>query len=104
LPELQAAIHAAAAWLEQGAILGYEFSGADTPEGRTLKVKPGAGPIWARYYTTDFKARFGDRDKTIHDNVNELSKERRNGYSWYNTAPKNALKAYAKWAKSHPRP
>ena len=53
--------------------------------GRRLVPAPGNGPIWARYYEigTD-RPIFGDRDKSIHDNVNEISKERRNGYSWYN--------------------
>ena len=53
--------------------------------GRKLMAVEGAGPIWARYYQigTD-KPIFGDRDKTIHDDVNELSLERRNGYSWFN--------------------
>jgi PelA/Pel-15E family pectate lyase len=45
---------------------------------------------------------FGDRDKTIHDDVNELSLERRNGYAWFNTSPKKALDAYAVWKKAHP--
>jgi hypothetical protein len=43
--------------------------------------------------------RFADRDKTIHDDVNDLSLERRNGYAWFNTSPKKALDAYAVWKK-----
>ncbi len=39
-------------------------------------------PLWPRYdqIGTD-KPIFGDRDKTIRDDVNEISRERRNGYS-----------------------
>jgi PelA/Pel-15E family pectate lyase len=61
------------------------------------------GPIWARYYQigTDTPI-FGDRDKSIHDSVNDLSKERRNGYSWFGAAPERALDRYEKWAKEHP--
>ena len=64
---------------------------------------PAAGPLWARYYQigTD-QPLFGDRDKSIHDDVSEISKERRNGYSWFNDSPANALKSYAKWAAKHP--
>ena len=64
---------------------------------------PGADSIWARYYEigTD-RPILGDRDKTIHDKVNEISLERRNGYSWYNNAPKRALEQYAIWSKQHP--
>jgi PelA/Pel-15E family pectate lyase len=45
---------------------------------------------------------FGDRDKSIHDDVNEISPERRNGYSWFNNTPQRALERYATWAKEHP--
>ncbi|HLZ54727.1 MAG TPA: pectate lyase, partial [Verrucomicrobiae bacterium] len=42
----------------------------------------------------------GDRDKTIHDNLTEISNERRNGYAWFNDAPQPALARYAEW-KEH---
>ena len=45
---------------------------------------------------------FGDRDKSIHDDVNEIGLERRNGYSWFGAGPGGALKAYETWAKAHP--
>jgi hypothetical protein len=35
--------------------------------------------------------------------VSEISRERRNGYSWFNNGPERALALYAKWAKSHPK-
>ena len=38
----------------------------------------------------------------IHDDVNELSAERRDGYSWYNAGPREALDRYAEWSVSHP--
>ena len=41
---------------------------------------------------------FGDRDKSIHDDLNEISAERRRGYSWFNAAPQQALDQYAKWS------
>jgi PelA/Pel-15E family pectate lyase len=44
---------------------------------------------------------FGDRDKTIHNDVNELSLERRNGYQWFGTGPQKALDAYAVWSKDN---
>jgi hypothetical protein len=46
----------------------------DTEGGRRLTPKPGAGPLWARYYAATANTPvFGDRDKTIHDDVNELT-------------------------------
>ena len=70
---------------------------------RRLVHESGAGPIWARYYEigTD-RPIFGDRDKTIHDNVDEISKERQRGYAWYRDTPKHALEVYAVWSKTHP--
>jgi hypothetical protein len=59
-------------------------------------------PLWARFYDpATLKPRFGDRDKTIHDELNDLSEERRIGYAWYGTWGDKVLKTYAKWAKSH---
>ena len=79
------------------------FSATDD-DGRKLVPSPDAGPVWARYYEigTD-RPIFGERDKTIHDNVNEISKERRQGYSWFNESPKQALERYARWCADHPR-
>ena len=97
-----AAVHAACDWFEQTKIMGWEYRKAGD-EGRKLVAAPGSGPIWARYYEigTD-KPIFGDRDKTIHDDVNELSRERRNGYGWYRDGPKQVLEEYADWVKRHP--
>jgi PelA/Pel-15E family pectate lyase len=98
-PELIAAINDAATWFEKTKIndLAYKF---DAKQGRQLVPAPGNGPIWARDYElgTD-RPIFGDRDRSIHDNVNEISKERRNGYAWYNPAPERALEQYADWKK-----
>jgi hypothetical protein len=95
-------IDAAAAWFEAHKIMGFVYSGGrNTPGGRALHATPGAGPIWARYYSlTTGKPIFGDRDKTIHDDVAELSLERRNGYGWYGAEPAKALREYAEWRKA----
>ena len=65
---------------------------------------PGAGPIWSRFYQigTD-KPIFGDRDKTIHDDVDDLSRERRNGYAWFNTGGAATLAEYKTWEQAHPQ-
>jgi PelA/Pel-15E family pectate lyase len=96
----QRAVRAAAAWFKKTAIYGQSYQrGID---GRQLMTGPGAGPIWARYYQigTDIPI-FGDRDKSIHDNVSELSKERRNGYSWYSSESKRALDRFDTWSVEH---
>jgi PelA/Pel-15E family pectate lyase len=101
--EVIASVNAGAGWLKSAAITGQEWvGGRGTPGGRHLEAKPGAGPIWARYYSiTTGKPIFGDRDKTIHDDVSELSLERRNGYAWYSAGPQKALDVYTTWSKSH---
>jgi len=100
-PEVIAAVHAGAAWLNATALHGVAWiKGAN---GKVLVPDPGAKPLWARYYSlSDGRPVFGDRDRTIHDAVTDLSDERRNGYAWYVTTPQKALDAYAKWSLSHP--
>ncbi len=96
----QKSIRAAAAWLKKTAIYGQRYERG--PEGRQLVASPGAGPIWARYYQTGTDLPiFGDRDKSLHDNVSELSKERRNGYSWYSSDAQRALDRFEKWNAEH---
>lgn len=104
-PELVAAIHSGTQWLKHAAIYGYVWTGRKRPEGNKLVPQAGAGPLWARYYVAQtMKPVFGDRDKTIHDDVNELTLERRNGYNWYNATPKEVLELYESWSKAHPQP
>src|SRR5277367_645320 len=102
-PAVVATVDAGVSWLKTAAIYGREWvGGRGTPGGRHLEAKSGAGPIWARYYSiTTGKPIFGDRDKTIHDDVSELSLERRNGYAWYSAGPQQALDTYAIWSKEH---
>jgi PelA/Pel-15E family pectate lyase len=104
------AVNDAAAWFEKVEIHGYRFGSGDfradrnSADGRKLVAVEGAGPMWSRYYQigTD-KPIFGDRDKTLHDDVNDLSRERRNGYSWFNTEGVAVLADYKTWAQTHPR-
>jgi PelA/Pel-15E family pectate lyase len=103
-PEVKVAIHAGIAWLKMHAIHDKDFTKVSDDEGRKLIDKPGAGPIWSRNY--DIKTGqpvFGDWDKMIRDNVNDISKGRRNGYAWYVTQPQKAIDAYAQWLKRYPQ-
>ena len=96
------AVHAAAAWFEKTGLrdLAFKTVGED---GRQLVPEPGGNRIWARYYEIGSdRPLFGDRDKTIHDTLNEISKERRNGYGWFNSTPLRALQIYAAWKEEHP--
>ncbi len=97
----QLSIRAAAAWFNKTAIYGQRYERG--PAGRQLIPTPGAGPIWARYYQTGTDIPiFGDRDKSIHNNVSELSQERQRGYGWYSPESQGALDHFEKWSKEHP--
>ena len=102
-PEIVESVNAAAAWFVKTQIRDMAF--AIVPgKGRQLVSAPDHGPVWARFYQigTD-RPIFGDRDKTIHDQLDEISRERRNGYAWYTESPKNALARYAEWKKVNSR-
>lgn len=104
-PEVRTAIDSAAAWLQSVAIQGYIWShDRQDPAGRILEASADAAPLWPRYISLSTgKPIFGDRDKTIHDTVTELSAERRNGYAWYSSGPQSALNAYARWREQYSR-
>lgn len=94
------AVNGGVKWLHEHAIYNEAVTGGrNTPEGRRIVEKQGAGPIWARFYSLEGeKPIFGDRDQTIHDDMNEISRERRNGYAWFNEEPEKAIQAYQGWA------
>lgn len=96
----QKSIRAVASWFEKTA-LDKGLSAQRAKEGG-FRHEFGQGPLWARFYQigTD-RPIFGDRDKSIHDDVHELSQERRSGYGWYGSAPSRALEIYAAWKKNH---
>jgi PelA/Pel-15E family pectate lyase len=100
-PRVVNSVHGAVAWLRKVAI--HDKAYGRGPDGGRLVDAPNGPLIWARFYEigTD-RPIFGDRDKSIHDKVEELSRERRMGYSWYNSAPQAALDRYAEWSKSYP--
>jgi PelA/Pel-15E family pectate lyase len=101
--QLQAAIHSGIGFLNKTAVTGFVMTGKNDPKGRHLEAKDGAAPLWPRYIDPETgKGVFGDRDKTLHDDMNDLSLERRNGYNFYVTTPAKAVKAYQSWSKAHP--
>lgn len=97
-PAVRRAIEGGARWMASAAITGKAWTEVDAVAGRRLIDKPGAEPLWSRYYDDKTgKPIFGDRDLTLHDDVNEISLERRNGYSWFNTEGARVAAAYAAW-------
>ncbi len=91
-PDVSAAIQGATAWFGRTALRDLAW----TRQGGAgqLVAHPGALPLWARMYEigTD-RPIFGDRDRTVHFAVEELSSERRAGYAWFGVWPASALEA-----------
>ena len=83
-PEIEAAIQGAADWFR---------SVSRTPDGR-----------WARFYDFDeVKPFFCGRDGVMRRNLDEIEKERRTGYGWFNRKPEDVLKRLEKRAKKAER-
>lgn len=94
--DVRAAIRDGVEWLAAHSIRDAEWRRAEAPEGNRLLPRPGAGPIWARFYDVSTGLPiYGDRDRSIHDDVNLVSLERRNGYSWFTTSPATLIPAYS---------
>jgi len=97
-PELMAAMDDAMAWFRRTAISNITW-GRFTNNAQVV-FSPGAPLLWARLYELDTdRPIFGDRDRTIHYAVGELSNERRLGYTWYGNWPASALDLYGSWRK-----
>ncbi|PTY08850.1 pectate lyase [Opitutaceae bacterium EW11] len=94
-PEVVQSVDAAVTWLDRTALRGVVWDRATG-----LVEKPGAREIWARFYElgTD-KPIFGDRDRTIHYAVEEISSERRYGYAWFGSWPASVLEKHRAWSK-----
>ncbi len=59
-----------------------------------------APPIWTRYYELiTHKPIFCNRDSKVVYSLSEVTRERRDGYSWYEYQPQKVLKSYSKWQK-----
>jgi PelA/Pel-15E family pectate lyase len=97
--QVKTAVSDGISWLREHAIYNKAVvGGRNTREGRHLIDQQGAGPLWARFYALyTEKPIFGDRDKTLHDDMNDISLERRNGYAWFNSEPAAALSEYETW-------
>lgn len=93
------AVRAGAVWIASAALIDKAW----LPPGagaRRLADQPGAPPLWARFYDLEtHRPIFGDRDRTIHDDVAALSAERRDGYAWFSSGPGKVLAKYADWAE-----
>lgn len=95
-PEVIRAVRAGAAWFESSKIEGFRF--VKSNEGRRLVEDPTGRTLWARFYELETnRPFFCDRDGIPKYSIDEIGKERRNGYAWYGSWGESLLNAYAKW-------
>jgi PelA/Pel-15E family pectate lyase len=98
-PAVRRAVVDGVAWLKASAVYGKAW--VSTPDGRKLIDRDYGGPLWSRLYDpATNKPIFGDWDKYIRDDVNEISIGRRNGYGWYVTTPEKAIDTYHIWRET----
>jgi PelA/Pel-15E family pectate lyase len=103
-PEIEKSIKSAVKWFKANKIEDYSYKVVkqDNKTVRVLKEEKGS-VVWARFYDLNTnKPIFGDRDGSVKYNYNEISEERRNGYSWYiEFADKLIEKYFPKWLISN---
>jgi len=103
-PEIEKSIKSAVRWFKVNKIEGYSYKVKEL-NGKRVRVlaEEKGSVIWARFYDiNNNKPIFGDRDGSVKLNYNEISEERRNGYSWYiDFADKLIDKDFPKWLTSN---
>lgn len=99
--EVKDAIHGAVAWLDKTRIEGIRITDVDGV--RTLVKDRNAPDLWARFYDLETaEPLFADRDGERRETFNEISRERRNGYSWFGNWPEKLIsKEYPEWKRQH---
>ncbi len=96
------AVDGAMEWFDSHKLIGLRLKRdgiRGTDDFNTMFVKdPEAEPIWARFYDLeDGKPFVCDRDGIPRENLEDIGKERRNGYSWYNSYPAELYPLYDTW-------
>jgi len=103
-PEIEKSIKGAVKWFAANKIEGYSYNVAKQ-NGKTVRVlaEDKNSIIWARFYDINTnKPLFGDRDGSVKYNYNDVSEERRNGYSWFGAEPEKLIsKEFPKWLQKN---
>lgn len=105
--KIKKSITAAIDWFQASKIEGYKYidiKDASQPNGRDRVIASDPNStLWARFYDIETnKPFFSGRDGIKKWSVAEIENERRTGYAWYGTWPKNLLeKEYPDWKKKY---
>lgn len=108
--EVIEAVEAAVAWLDANKIEGKRIQTISLPEGhpdapsikrdRRLVDDPEADPLWCRFHElSDNRPFLCNRDGIKVYSLEELTPERRVGYSWYGNWAEKVLEKYPAWIK-----
>ena len=99
--EIIAAVNGAVAWFENNKIEGIKIERVINEEGKKDRIvveDATASPLWGRFYDLETsKPFFCSRDGIKRNSLAEISHNRRNGYSWYTSAPTKILKKNPEW-------
>lgn len=100
------AVRGAMAWFDKYKLTGLRAVHAGygpNAEDAKLEVAPTATmPLWARFYDLKHCEPYVcDRDGIPRKHLEEIGRERRNGYSWYNSRPAELYDVYSKWADKY---
>jgi PelA/Pel-15E family pectate lyase len=104
-PEIKKSINAAVAWLESVKIVGIktkDIPDASQPKGKDrIVVEDPNSTVWARFYDLETgKPFFTGRNSVPKNTLAEIENERRVGYAYYGTWPKNLVeKEYPNWVQ-----
>ncbi len=97
------AVNGAVSWFQNHKVEGiklHEFVNAEGLKDRAVVADKNAPTQWARFYDLDTEQPyFCDRDGIKRKTFAEMGHNRRNGYSWYTTAPEKLLQRHPEWIK-----
>lgn len=96
------AVIGAMKWFDKTKLTGLRIERRGTPgtdDYNTVLVSdPDALPIWARFYDLEnCEPYVCDRDGIPRKSLEEIGRERRNGYSWYNSFALELYPLYEEW-------
>lgn len=100
------AVHCAMKWFDSHKLTGLRvnINGAwRHPDTEVTLVKDAeARPLWGRYYDLKHGEPFVcDRDGLPRRRIEDIGRERRNGYAWYSDRPFELYGLYADWARKY---
>ncbi len=99
------AVHGAMKWFDKYKLTGIKAIRTVNEYGEKntrLDPDPSAAPVWARFYDLELNEPYVcDRDGIKRRRLEQIGRERRSGYSWYNYRPAELYPLYEVWAEKY---